>query len=855
MRMLIFSIVMSLIAGAHRASAEETLCIGVTGTSRNYLKKWLSTQQYLSEKLPGYKIEIKHVDDDELQVFVRSQETDFVILDADEYVEAAKPAGMTALATLLPRFGSSEMGAVIFFRQDELPNPDWDDLKNATIGARSRNSFFGWKISLREMKSRGLELNEDFFVRYAGRSQNVFDSVVQGEVKAGVLGALDYLRLERSGTADLSLISVLPCPHVAMGTECEASSAPHSTRSYPFGTLAKAARVSDELARQVTEALFMLDRDSRILKDAQLEGFAPPVDHADVERCLVELNEDTSPLVLLYDQNPQLFIAVIIMFVGTIGSTVFTRRLNRRLKQANRLVKQSNLMKSQFLANMSHEIRTPLNAVIGMSDLLLDTDLDVVQKEYAEVIRISGDALMGVITDVLDFSKIEAGHLEVEEHDFNPVECLEAALVLFSTKVTEKNVELVYDISANVPTRFRGDSTKLRQIVLNLLSNAIKFTEQGEIGLKASANINADGGHDITISVHDTGIGIAPDKLESIFKTFTQADTSTTRLYGGTGLGLAISRQLCELMGGRMWVESAPGEGSVFHFTVRGKRVTGEASAETTEQQPFELEWNDVLLVDDNPAHVQVLSTQLKRWKLNPVRFATSVEALAVLKAGRRFALMITDVEMSGMDGVELIREARGRYSRVELPIIVYSHAGAFDPDPSLDIAHWMYKPAKPGELHQKLAGVFAPACPICHKPASEAVSRDNSGLRVLVVEDNLLNQKVARRMFQKLAIDIEVAKDGLEGLEMVERTEYDIIFMDLQMPRMDGLTATREIIARYGDRPRPKIFAMTANVERESIAQALEAGMDEYLTKPIQFVKLKEIVERVAAASGASAA
>lgn len=836
------------------AAEEKVLRIGAVQPPRNFLRNWYSIQLHLSERLPEYRVELVEVDHNEFPFFARSEDNHFVVVSGNDFYEYAGGARMEPLLTVLKRDEAATVGSVVFFLKEDFPYPNWEDLKGAVVAVRSDAEFFGWRIVHRELASRGFERNNDFILKETYGDKHIVEAVLNGDANAGVITTLGVERLQRNGEYDFGLFSTIPCPETDGLDHCSRNPTPHSTRLYPPRMMAKTKHVSDDLAQRVADALLELEPGSEVLENARIHSFIPAEDYSEFGRFFAEMDYEKPSLILLFEENPKLVIAVLIILTGTMGSTVVTWRLNKKLKHANRLVKQSDMMKREFLANMSHEIRTPLNAVIGMSDLLLDTKLNMIQKEYAEVIRISGDALMGVITDVLDFSKIEAGHLELEKHDLNLVECLETALVLTSTKLAEKDVELVYDIDASVPLVIHGDSTKLRQILLNLLSNAAKFTEEGEIELKVSAREKEVGGHEIKMSVRDTGIGIKPDKLDSIFKHFTQADNSTTRLYGGTGLGLSISNQLCKLMGGRMWVESVYGEGSTFHFVIDGDPPVGETLGDNLQQPPFELEDKNVLVFDNNPTHMHVLCKQLKRWNLNPVPHTNSKEALEAFEEERRFVVMIVDAAMPGMDGIELIRKARRMYSQDKLPVIVYSSMGSFDPDPSLGISFWMYKPATSTQLYQKLVSVLTPYCSLDQNPAGQARKNRQSRLRVLVVEDNLLNQKVAQRMFQKLGIGIDIAKDGLEGVEKALQNEYDIVFMDLQMPRMDGFMATQQIINGLIDRPRPKIIAMTANAERERVAQAMATGMDDYLIKPIQFSSLREIVEAVESESNASA-
>ncbi len=835
---------------ATAVAAEETVRIGVLAKKKEVKNqpRWTATANYLTENIGGYTFEIVPVNNKKIDAAIREGGLDFIYLSSFRYMRV-RDYGLELVAT--PRITDAQgtaselTGCAIIFRRDTSPSPDWKDLKNTTVVAVGEYAFDGWLMGLREMKKRGLRLEKDFHVKFMGSNEGVIDAVFSGRAKAGIVRASMLKEWAASRGVALSTFSTIPCSCKNKAL-CGYFPHRHSSQLYPEFAFAAMENTPPRLARRVAVKLMKIPTDS----PAWMGGWVAPLDYDAVEKCMRELKLPpfkNSRYEVLWNTIREHFLLAIILALFLVLSCVgvfITCWLNKRLREANIAIKQATKMKSLFLANMSHEIRTPLNAVIGMTDLLLETGQNEEQQKYTDVIRVSGNSLMNVVCDILDFSKIEAGRLTLEEQDFDLIACLEDALEMFSATSAEKNIELIYDIDSNVPAVIRGDCDRLHQILLNLLSNALKFTDEGEVGLSVTAKTNKRG-HDIQFSIHDTGIGIEPEKVEEIFNNFTQADASTTRNYGGTGLGLAISRQLCELMGGRMWAESMPGKGSVFYFTIHAPAEEGGVITASAEQKAFTFPNRNILVVDDNHTNLTILCALLTRWGLNPIAFDAPQDALKSLRDGQKYALMISDMQMPKMDGIQLIEKVRKHYSGSELPIMVLSSIGSIKPDESLDIAAWLLKPVKPFQLYQKIAAIYSPQQTAPRAlPQKGAPLTQFSALRVLVVEDNQLNQKVALRMLEKLGIAADLARDGLEGVELALQNEYDVVLMDIQMPRMDGLTATREILQRLKGKHRPLIYAMTANADNESRELGKAAGMDDYITKPIKFVTLKNMLQ-----------
>ncbi len=851
----------------------ETIRIGVLAKrgKEQCLEEWGPTADYLSEKLPEHDFIIVPLDFDQVNESVQNEIIDFILVNSSMYIELEVLYGVSRLVTLKNlRLGDAytEFGGVIFTKSDRDDIDELGDIKSKSFIAVDTESFGGWQMAWKEFIQRNIDPFDDFAsIEFAGTHDDVVYMVINEEADAGTVRSDTLERMEQEGKINIDDIKVI-------NSLQETSEFPflHSTQLYPEWPFSKTKHISQDLSHKVAVSLMKMSPEDPAAVSAKIAGWTIPMNYQPVDDTLKILKitpyenygEVSLGTVLITYKWWILFLfyALILVVILAVRAIYLKSHLEVAFALSKKMelkAEKASKAKSEFLAHMSHEIRTPMNAVIGLSTLMFKTELSEKQLDYLKKINVSAKNLLGIINDILDYSKIEANKMELEKAEFRLDDLLYEISNLVSLKAEEKSIEILFDISPNVPYKLVGDKLRLGQILINLANNALKFTNEGQIliGVDVDTSFSNEIDHIISKAkkikldfiVKDTGIGMTEEQRKRLFKPFIQADSSMSRQYGGTGLGLTISKQLVELMSGKISVSSEYGKGSTFEFSAV---LDIPDFIEKELISPDELKDLRVLVVDDNETARTILNDIIKSFSFEVKAVASGKDALEELDKNNNdyYSLILMDYKMPEMDGLETVRRIKTSDKFNKIPAIMmlsaYGKSEIKKEAEDIGINNFLDKPVNPSFLFDAIIELFSKNN---IKSKAQSIEEKYSinldkirGAKILLAEDNEINQQVAVELLENEKFFVKVANNGIEVLDILKKSpenEFDIILMDIQMPQMDGRTCTEKIRKMHSSYKDIPIIAMTAHAMEEEKEKNINAGMNDHITKPIDIKQL----------------
>ncbi len=829
------------------------LKIGVL--EKDNIDKWDETETFLNSSIDGHTFEFVEVTYENYVSKIENKDVDFIIANPSMYVQLGIKHGVSHIATMKNISGGETLlsyGSVVFTKQGNSYD-EYSDLKNKSFAAVNQESFGGWQMTLKELINNDIDPEKDFSsLVFVNDEYELVNGVLDGTYDAGTVRTGVIEEMISEGIINLRDIHVISESNSNFPLLL-------STQLYPEWTFGKASHISSDLGNKVSATLLSIEDTSLAATESGISGWVVPLNDQDVHTLLKEIEfgsyENYSAVSFqnsLY-HNRILFVIILcaIFMISSITIWLMNTRgelvkMTEKSQQMEKFAVEASEAKGEFLANMSHEIRTPMSAIVGLSTLMESTDLSNNQKEYNTKLKSSAVNLLGIINNILDYSKIEAKKMRLENTEFVMREVLQNVANTVTFKADEKDIEFVYQLQKNLPGKFYGDPLRLGQILINLVTNAIKFTDEGQVVLYIESDI-IHNKYVLTFSIKDSGIGMTEDQIEKIRMPFTQADSSFTRRYGGTGLGLTISNNLIQLMGGKMEIYSKVDEGSTFKFTL---------PMEPLEDQdyiivPEELEDLQVLIVEDNFSSLEITEEICESFGFITESILSPEEALEILEHKDFEAdLILVDYLMPEMNGVEFINEVKKRGflkdSKALLMATSFTKERISNDGYDIEKIDFLNKPVDQTELFEKVVSLFIENQHIEIEEPS-VINVVKPGTEIILAEDNKINQQIIKELLSREGFHVTIANDGQEVIELLEEQEceYEVILMDIQMPNLNGREATRVIRKsekNYKDIP---IVAMTANALEVERKKCLRAGMNDFLTKPIEMKKLLGVLTK----------